>query len=173
MGLKGSRLEEKTRFYAFNESTFASILLASSSQPSLQSLPMGQLCVLHTSDIVPSPMQSFPPYLGAGSEQRRFLLWTPPSQVTVQVFQGDQGPQPPSTKGNNNEIISQRPVLNSRMQRVALEIQLTGTGRHLADFSLPSFSLAVHATHLWRGRVAEAYPGDVSLTAGHRAGRPG
>lgn len=122
MGLKGSRLEEKTRFYAFNESSFASILLASSSQPSLQSLPMGQLCVLHTSDIVPSPMQSFPPYLGAGSEQRRFLLWTPPSQVTVQVFQGDQGPQPPSTKGNNNKIISQRPVLNSRMQRVALAL---------------------------------------------------
>lgn len=138
---------------------------------------MGQLCVLHTSDIVPSPMQSFPPYLGAGSEQRRFLPWTPPSQVTVQVLQGDQGPQPPSTKGNKNQIIKSAP--HSEFTHAtcctcsASEIQLTGTRRHLADFSLPSFSLAVQATHLWRGRVAEAYPGDVSLSAGHRAGRPG
>lgn len=53
------------------------------------------------------------------------------------------------------------------------EPQLTRTRRHLADFSLPSFSLAVHATHLRRGRVAEAYPGDVPLTAGHRARGPG
>lgn len=138
---------------------------------------MGQLCVLHTWDTVPSPMQSFPPYLGAGSEQRRFLLWTPPSQVTVQVLQGDQGPQPPSTRGNKDEIMSQRHILNTRhgtrCARSASEVQLTGTRRHLADFSLPSFSLAVHATHLWRGRVAEAYPGDVSLTAGHGAGGPG
>lgn len=55
----------------------------------------------------------------------------------------------------------------------ASEIQLTRTGCHLTDFSLPSFSLAVHATHLWGGGVAEAYPGDVSLSAGHRARRPG
>lgn len=86
-------------------------------------LPIGQLCLLHSWDIKPSPMQSFPPYLGAGSEQRRFRVWTPPSQVTVQMLQGDHGPQPPLTKGYRENIIQYVP-LNSYAQRTAPAVPL-------------------------------------------------
>lgn len=61
-------------------------------------LPIGQSCLLHTWDAVASPTQSFPPYLGTGAVQRRLRVWIPPLQVTVQMSQGDQGPQPPLTK---------------------------------------------------------------------------
>lgn len=57
--------------------------------------------------------------------------------------------------------------------RLACESQLTGTRGFAADFRLTSFTLAVHATHLGCGGVAEAYAGDDPLATGHRARRPG
>lgn len=82
----------------------------------LKYLPIGQAWLLHTWDIVPSPWQSFPPYLGTGSVQRRLRYWTPPLQVTVQVSHGDQGPQPPSTRGyhkNNIQYLPTNPYTQS------------------------------------------------------------
>lgn len=42
----------------------------------------------------------------------------------------------------------------------------------MAGLSLSPISLAVFATQLRHGSVAVAYSGDLSLAAGHRAGRP-
>lgn len=58
---------------------------------------LGQLCVLQVCVAVENPVQSLPPYCGAGFVQERILVWIPPPQVTVQVPHDPHDAQNPST----------------------------------------------------------------------------
>lgn len=123
-------------------------------------------------------MHSSPPYLGAGSVQRRLRFWTPPPQVAVQVFQRDQGPHPPLTRKIGNRIISILCLILKRNKlalccRSCTVAGLTRTRRLLANFSFASLSLTVSPAHLGRGGVAEADACNDALAAGHGAGGPG
>lgn len=78
---------------------------------------MGQSRLLHSCVALASPWHSLPPYLGAGSLQRRSRVWTPPPQVTVQVSHRDQGPQLPLTAGTKGP--RHQHMRNSRMDMVS------------------------------------------------------
>lgn len=116
----------------------------------LKCLPTGQAWLLHTWDIVPSPTQSFPPYLGTGSEQRRLRVWIPPAQVTVQVSHGDQGPQPPSTKTyhkNNIQYVTLNPYHNIHCYWNSTHWDKVTFGRFRFDVLLPGSPC--HPSGVW------------------------
>jgi len=59
---------------------------------------LGQLFVLHASDITSCPVQSAPPCCGAGLVHDRYRSWVPPPHVTEHLLHTDHLSQPPSTE---------------------------------------------------------------------------